>query len=130
MKDDEPGSVAASSLALSGAAVGTSASLKAEFGFKGAVLTRGDPGFEAAASRGLWNRLLPERRPRVIAQVRDEEDVVAAVRFARANKLKVAVRGGGHNWCGPSLRQGGLLVDLTALNQIISVDPAARTAVH
>jgi FAD/FMN-containing dehydrogenase len=123
--NDDAGSTATGSPAFSGAL----ASLTAEFGFRGAVLTPGDPGFEAAASGGLWNKLLPGRRPQIVAQVQDEEDVVAAVRFARANKLKVAVRGGGHNWCGTSLRQGGLLIDLTALNQIISIDPVARIAV-
>jgi FAD/FMN-containing dehydrogenase len=73
--------------------------------------------------------LQPTRRPQLIAQVTDEQDVVAAVKFARANKLKVAVRGGGHNWCNPSLRTSGMLIDLTNLNKVISIDPVARTAV-
>lgn len=48
----------------------------------------------------------------VIAQVNDDEDVKAAVKFARAKKLKAAVRGGGHNRCAPSLCDRGLLIDL------------------
>jgi FAD/FMN-containing dehydrogenase len=31
-------------------------------------------------------------------QVANENDVVEAVRFARANQMRVAVRGGGHSW--------------------------------
>lgn len=103
--------------------------LKSDFGFKGAVLSSADSGFEVAAFGELWNKLQPKRHPQVIAQVTDEQDVVAAVKFARANKLKVAVRGGGHNWCSPSLRNNGLLIDLTNLNKVISIDPTARKAV-
>ena len=103
--------------------------LKTDFGFKGAVLSASDPGFEAAAFGELWNKLQPTRHPQVIGQVTDEQDVAAAVKFARANKLKVAVRGGGHNWCNPSLRNSGMLIDLTNLNKVISIDTAARKAV-
>lgn len=105
------------------------AALKTEFGFKGAVLTRGDALFETVACGEIWNKLQPARRPQIIAQVRDEQDVVAAVKFARASKLKVAVRGGGHNWVSPSLRNGGMLIDLTSLDKLVSIDPVARKAV-
>lgn len=103
--------------------------LKSRFGFKGAVLNPSDPGFEQTAFGGLWNKLQPKRHPQIIAQATDEADVVAAVKFARAGKLKVTVRGGGHNWCNPSLRDNGLLIDLTNLNKVISVDAGARKAV-
>ena len=102
--------------------------LKTDFGFKGAVLSSSDSGFEAAAFGELWNELRPTRHPQVIAQVKDDQDVVAAVKFARANRLKVAVRGGGHNWSNSSLRNNGLLIDLTRLNKVISIDPVSRKA--
>jgi FAD/FMN-containing dehydrogenase len=57
--------------------------------------------------------------------VADDQDVIAAIQFARDNKLKVVVRGGGHNWCQPSLRNGGLLIDLKNLDKVISIDEAA-----
>jgi FAD/FMN-containing dehydrogenase len=103
--------------------------LKSEFGFKGSVLRSSDPGFNEAAFGNLWNKLQPQRHPQIIAQAKDEQDVVAAVKFARANKLKVTVRGGGHSWCSPSLRDKGLLIDLTNLNRVLSIDPVARKAV-
>jgi len=105
------------------------ADLKATFGFKGVALAESDPGFAEAVVGDLWNQLQPKRHPQAVAQVTDEEDVVAAVRFARAHGLKVAVRGGGHNWCTPSQRNSGLLIDLSKLNRVISVDAEARTAV-
>ena len=96
----------------------------------GRVVTRADHDFDAIAFDGLWNRRHPrDRAPEVIARVADEQDVVEAVNFARASGLRVAVRGGGHNWCSPSLRAGGLMIDLTALNQVVSIDVEARTAV-
>jgi FAD/FMN-containing dehydrogenase len=107
----------------------TFGTLKTQFGFKGAVLTSSDAAFGPAAMNNVWNKLHPKRLPQIVAQAADEQDVVAAVTFARANKLKVAVRGGGHNWCSPSLRHNGLLLDLTRLNKVLSVDPVARKAI-
>lgn len=96
---------------------------------RGEILTPADDGFATAVFDGQWNQLRPERAPDLIARVTDEQDVVEAVRFAKANGLKVAVRGGGHNWCNPTLRKSGMLIDLTHLNQVVSLDPEALTAV-
>jgi FAD/FMN-containing dehydrogenase len=106
-----------------------SGALKSQFGFRGDVLGPSDPGFKETAFGELWNKLQPRRHPQIIGQASDEQDVVAAVKFARASGLKVTVRGGGHNWCNPSLRDNGLLIDLTNLNQVLSVDAGARKAV-
>ncbi len=96
---------------------------------KGQVLTRSDADFEKAAL-DVWNQYgTSKRRPQLIVRVANEQDVVEAVKFAKASKLKVVVRGGGHNWCNPSLRNGGMLIDLTNLNKVISIDPKARKAV-
>lgn len=96
---------------------------------KGRVATAADADFAEIAFDSQWNRLLPRRSPQVIARARDEQDVVEAVRFAKAQGLRVAVRGGGHNWCHPALRSGGMMIDLTDLTRIVSLDPEARTAV-
>ena len=45
------------------------------------------------------------------------QHVVQAVKFASANGLRVAARGGGHSWCGLAVRQGGMLIDLESLNR-------------
>jgi FAD/FMN-containing dehydrogenase len=93
------------------------------------VTAAGEPNFKERVYGGLWNRLVPDRAPQIVVRVADEEDVIAAIKFARENKVKVVVRGGGHNWCQPSLRKGGLLIDLGDLNKVISIDVAARKAV-
>ena len=96
---------------------------------KGTVLAAGDADFEHAVLNGLWNRLVADRRPDILVKVVDEDDIIAAVTFASANGLKVAIRGGGHNWAQTSLRQGGLLIDLGNLTKVISIDVEARQAV-
>lgn len=54
----------------------------------------------------------------MIIKAKSDQDVVNAVKFAAQNKFKVATRSGGHNSSGPSLRDGGVLIDLSALNDI------------
>jgi FAD/FMN-containing dehydrogenase len=96
---------------------------------KGQVLTAGDADFEKIAL-DVWNKIgTHKRRPQLIVRVANEQDVAEGVKFARANKLKVAVRGGGHNWCNPSLRNGGMMIDLASLNKVLSIDAKAHKAV-
>jgi FAD/FMN-containing dehydrogenase len=96
---------------------------------RGTVVGSGEPEFAERVYEGLWNRLLPARAPQIVVCAADEQDVISAIQFARENKLKVVVRGGGHNWCQPTLRNGGLLIDLKNLNKVISLDVATRKAV-
>ena len=94
---------------------------------EGKVTTGTDPGYENLRRELIWNQLTPARYPQLVVQVATEQDVVEAVRFARANRMKIAVRGGGHNWVGFSLRDGSLLIDLGRLDQV-SINREARMA--
>jgi FAD/FMN-containing dehydrogenase len=93
------------------------------------VFTPSDSGFNDIAFGGLWNEFRPSRHPQLIVRVTNDGDVIETVKFARSNRLKVVVRGGGHNWCAPSLRKSGIMIDLHNLNRVVSVDPKARKAV-
>jgi len=53
-------------------------------------------------------------------------DVIAAVRFAREQRLTVAIRGGGHNGGGLGSVDDGVVADLSPLRSV-SVDAQART---
>jgi len=94
----------------------------------GAITTFEDSHYERLRRSMVWNQLVPQRGPRIIVQAANENAVVEAVRFARTNGMKVAVRGGGHNWIGFSLRDDSLLIDLGRLRNV-SIDREARMAV-
>jgi FAD/FMN-containing dehydrogenase len=78
-----------------------------------------------AARRG-FNALI-DRRPAVIARCVGAGDVTAALDFARAHHLDVAVRGGGHNPAGHCVCDDGLVIDLSAM-RTVDVDADARIA--
>jgi FAD/FMN-containing dehydrogenase len=77
---------------------------------------RGVDGYEAARRETVWNSLIPQRFPEVIVQACDTADVVAAIRYARAQGYQVGVRSGGHSWNASHLRDGGMLLDVSRLD--------------
>ena len=70
---------------------------------------------------------MPQRFPDRIVQAGSVDDVVAAVRAARAAGQRVSVRSGGHSWSGNHVRDGGVLIDVSRL-KAFSVDKASMTA--
>lgn len=95
--------------------------------FRGRALARGEEGYEEARRAAVWNARTPARFPDLIVQAGDEEDLVRAVRLARAEGMKIGVRSGGHSWAGNHLRDGGMLLDVSRLDAI-SIDAEAMTA--
>lgn len=90
----------------------------------GTVLTASDHGYDEA--RTGWNTYF-DKHPGAIARCSDVDDVIAAVNFAREHGVPVALRSGGHSYAGNSVLDGGLLIDLSEMNDV-EVDPDARTA--
>src|SRR5829696_6765614 len=90
---------------------------------RGRLLHPNDAAYEEA--RRLWNGVI-DKKPALIVRAADEADVIEAVNFARENGLLLAVRGGGHNVAGTASAEGGLVLDLSAMNGI-EVDPERRT---
>ena len=88
------------------------------------MLRDGDPGYDDA--RRVWNGMI-DRRPALIAQCRDADDVAEAIALARAEGLQVSVRGGDHSSSGAAVCDGGLMIDLSPM-KALQIDPAARTA--
>jgi FAD/FMN-containing dehydrogenase len=89
-------------------------------GMRGSVLRPDDDGYDGA--RRIWNGMI-DRRPAVIARCTGPADVVAAIRFARARGLPIAVRAGGHNVAGNAICEGGVVVDLSPM-RAVRVDPS------
>ncbi|HEX6715178.1 MAG TPA: FAD-binding oxidoreductase [Thermoleophilaceae bacterium] len=101
----------------------TVAELAAEL--RGSVICPGDPGYDEA--RALWNAA-HDRHPALIVQCAGSADVAAALRFARSEKLEVAVRGGGHSIPGFSGVDGGIVIDLSRMRGVL-VDPVGKRAI-
>ena len=87
----------------------------------------GEPGYEQARARAVWNGRKPGRFPALIVQPQTPEEVVLAVRHARREGLHVAVRSGGHSWAAPFLRDNAMLVDLSRMRGM-RVESSDRTA--
>lgn len=79
--------------------------------FEGQCWLPADPGFTEAVFGPQFNRRLPDRLPEAVVAAASTEDVIAAVKWARANDWRIAVRSGGHSWAGYSIREGSLLID-------------------
>jgi FAD/FMN-containing dehydrogenase len=92
--------------------------------FAGEIVGPADAGYDAA--RAVWNATV-DRRPALVVRPQTPADVVRAVRFAREQKLVVAVRSGGHSIAGLSTCDGGIVIDLARMRGV-EVDPEARTA--
>ncbi len=94
-------------------------------GFKGPVIAPSDDDYEQA--RQVWN-VMHDRRPALIAKCTSVSDVVAAIAYATAQGLLIAVRGGGHSLPGLSVCDDGIVIDMRLMNAV-SVDPVAKRAV-
>ena len=92
--------------------------------FQGVLLRPGDDGYDAA--RSVWNAGI-DRRPALIARCRTSADVASALAYAQRSGLEIGVRGGGHNYGGAAVPEGGLMIDLSGLDQV-TIDPVTRRA--
>ncbi len=93
--------------------------------FAGEVLTERD-GDAYDDARSVFNAMF-DRRPALVARATSTADVAAALRFARARDLSIAVRGGGHSVAGYSTVDDGIVIDLGPMKRI-EVDAVGRRA--
>jgi FAD/FMN-containing dehydrogenase len=71
--------------------------------------------------RARFNKRV-DKHPAVIALCRDTEEVSKAVRYAKQEGLKISVKSGGHSFECFSSNDGGLVIDLSLINQIEWID--------
>ena len=91
---------------------------------RGPLLTPESDGYETA--RQVWNGMI-DHKPAIIGRCAGTADVKACVEFARQHDLLVSVRGGGHNFGGKSVVEGGFMIDLADM-RATHVDPARLRA--
>jgi FAD/FMN-containing dehydrogenase len=92
---------------------------------RGTLVDPNDSAYDEA--RRLYNAMI-DKRPALIARCADVADVIACVRFAAAEGVELAIRGGGHNGGGLGSVDDGLVIDLSQLRGV-RVDPGTRTVI-
>lgn len=90
---------------------------------EGLALVDGNDGYDER--RAVFNARF-DRKPAVIVVPVATGDVAAAVRFAKANDLAVAVKSGGHGSAAWAVPAGGMMIDLSGW-KAAEVDPVAKT---
>jgi FAD/FMN-containing dehydrogenase len=90
---------------------------------RGEVVWPGDRGYETA--RTVFNGMV-DRRPLAVIRPADASDVVRCITLARRHDLPLSVRGGGHGVAGNAVRDGALMLDLSAM-KALRVDPETRS---
>jgi FAD/FMN-containing dehydrogenase len=93
----------------------------------GRIFDRGDVGYEAVRRGSMWNQRVPDRFNKAVVMAESTDDVVAAVKAARAQNLKITVRSGGHSWAATFLREDCILIDLSKMDSF-SVNSESLTA--
>jgi hypothetical protein len=88
----------------------------------GRVIEPGQIDYDDA--RRVWNADF-DRRPAMIVRCMSAGDVAAAVRYAVAEGLEVAVRCGAHSMSGQSAVDDGMVIDLSEMSEV-TVDPEAK----
>jgi hypothetical protein len=74
----------------------------------------------------IWNAAV-KHRPSIVVRARTPRGVQEAIRVARDHGMRLSVLGGGHDWAGRALCDGGMLIDL-CLMRGVTVDVSARVA--
>ena len=92
-------------------------------GFVGRVVEPADLDYDAA--RAGWNAAI-DRRPAAVAFATDADDVAAAIRAARMERIPFTIRAGAHSVSGRSVRDAALCIDLRTLNELFLLTQPAH----
>jgi hypothetical protein len=74
----------------------------------------------------IWNAAV-QHRPALIVRAESSRDVQEAIRVARDRGMRLSVLGGGHDWAGRAVCDGGLVIDLSGMRRV-TVETQARVA--
>jgi len=91
---------------------------------EGELITPDDPSYDEA--RQVFFKGV-DRHPLAVAKVANAQDVARVVTAARETGLELAVRSGGHSRAGYGTSDGGLVIDLSAMNRV-EIDADGETA--
>jgi FAD/FMN-containing dehydrogenase len=94
---------------------------------KGQIVLPSDSNYDEV--RKIWNAMI-DRRPAVIVQCAEANDVPHAISFARENGLEISVRGAGHNIAGNALVDNGVMIDFSTMRGVRVNAEKKRAAVE
>jgi hypothetical protein len=95
---------------------------------KGRIYKRGEAGFEQAVLGTSFTVRDPGRRPDIVVEANNVEDVIAAVQHANKEGWRIGMCSGGHSWAQNHIREGGMMLNLSRLNTI-EVDATKMSAI-
>ena len=103
--------------------------------FSGVVIAKTDANYELTRVSSVWQQIKANQYPDLIIQAKSVNDVIEAVKFARANNKKISIRCGGHSYYSSFLQDDMLMLDLSYLrefsidkeNKVATVRPAMRS---
>ncbi|MGW0555468.1 FAD-binding oxidoreductase [Streptomyces sp. NPDC002926] len=108
-----PGRPAAGSTITTSAAADWTALAR---GLDGKLVRPGDVAYRSA--RQLYNTRFDSLKPAAVAYVAGEDDVKECLAYARAHRVPVSIRNGGHSYAGWSSGNGRLVIDVSSLNRV------------
>ncbi len=82
----------------------------------GSLLRPGDASWPTAHQ--LYNTRFDGLKPAAVAYVAHAADIRTTLAYARAHRLKVSIRNGGHSYAGYSSGDNRLIVDVSRLNRV------------
>ena len=77
----------------------------------------------------IWQSRKTQARPAAIVRVGGAQDVADVLSWAQRQRLRVAVKSGGHHLWGSTLREGAVTLDLALLSDVAVDGAAGRVAV-
>lgn len=85
--------------------------------FEGDIIVPGDPAYDQASTI-----LIRKGSPAVIAMAQSPADVARAIAYAREHSLVISIRSGGHSNTGLSTNDGGIIIDVSHMNNVTVLD--------
>ncbi len=89
--------------------------------YKGEIITPEDEAYGKVCDTPFF-----KGKPAVIFRPKDAQDVALSIKFARDNSLETAIRSGGHSGAGFSTNNGGVVIDLSLINETKVIDGPNR----
>ena len=107
--------------------LGIAAQAAAADALEGKIYYPGEPRYEVLRRGATFNARKPNRFPKAIVMAKSVDDVIAAVKLAKARGWQVTTRSGGHSFTGSHNRDHAVMVNLSWMSEL-SVDAKARIA--